>query len=225
MSKKDADLVPSNTPAANPARQDFLRRFLHDLATPLSAISLHLEAAERRLRRGADPSESLGIAKKELARACELFDRGRELLLLEPSAGESIALDGLVSDVVTGCGATVGLEGSTGGFVKAERRDLEEALREVLSNALAASPPSSVSIRLERNRGGLVVRVRNPAILPAADLESLFSPRSAGPGKSWGFGLARARLLCAAAGGTVKLEQAGEGVVATIELPEQEQAR
>jgi C4-dicarboxylate-specific signal transduction histidine kinase len=115
----------------------------------------------------------------------------------------------------------VPVEGSTGGFVRADRRALEEALQEVLSNALAASPPSSVSVLLERNRGGLMVRVRNPAVLPAADLESLFSPRVAAAGKSWGFGLARARLLCAAAGGTVNLEQAGESVVATIELPEE----
>ncbi len=222
MSKKDAGLIPSKAPSAGSAQQDFLRRFLHDLATPLSAISLHLEAAERRLRRGADASESLGIAKKEVARACELFDRGRELLLLEPSAGESIALDGLVSDVIAGCGASgVQREGSTGGFVRADRRALEEALRELLSNALAASPSSSVSVLLERNRDGLLVRVRNPAVLPSADLEGLFSPRAAGPGRSWGFGLARARLLCAAAGGTVKLEQAGEGVVATVELPEE----
>ncbi len=215
-------MVSSTSPSAGSAHQDFLRRFLHDLATPLSAISLHLEAAERRLRRGADPSESLAIARREIARACELFDRGRELLLLEPSAGESVALDGLVSGVVAGCGAPgVRVEGSTGGFVKADRRGLEEALREVLSNALSVSPPDSVSVLLERNRDGLLVRVRNPAVLPAADLEGLFSPRTAGPGKSWGFGLARARLLCASAGGTVKLEQVGESVVATIELPEE----
>lgn len=222
VSKKDAGLVSSKSPSAGFAHQDFLRRFLHDLATPLSAISLHLEAAERRMRRGADPSESLAIAKKEVARACELFDRGRELLVREPAVEESVALDGLVADVVAGCGASgVRMEGSTGGFVRADRRALEEALRELLSNALASSPSSSVSVLLERNRDGLVVRVRNPGRLSASDLESLFSPRTAGPGKSWGFGLARARLFCAAAGGTVKLEQAGEDVVAKIELPEE----
>jgi signal transduction histidine kinase len=215
-------LGSSNSPSAGFAYQDFLRRFLHDLATPLSAISLHLEAAERRLRRGADPSESLGIAKKEIARACELFDRGRELLVLEPPAEESFALDGLVSDVVAGCDAAgLEMEGSTGGFVRADRRALEEALRELVANALAASPSSPVSVRLERNRDGLVVRVRNPGLVSTPDLESLFSPRMAGPGKSWGFGLARARLFCAAAGGKVKLEQVGEDVVATIELPEE----
>lgn len=222
VSKKDAVLVPSKLPYAGSAYQDFLRRFLHDLATPLSAISLHLEAAERRQRRGADPSESLAIAKKEIARACELFDRGRELLVLEPSAEESLALDGLVSDVVAGCGAPgLEMQGSTGGFVRADRRGLEEALRELLSNALAASPSSPVSVRLERNRDGLVVRVRNPGVVSTPDPESLFSPRAAGPGKSWGFGLARARLFFAAAGGTVKLEQVGEDVVATVELPEE----
>jgi signal transduction histidine kinase len=223
VSKKDAGLVSSNAPSAGSAHSDFLRRFLHDLATPLSAIALHLEAAERRLRRGGDPSESLAIARKEVSRACDLFDRGRELLLLEASAEESISLDGLVSDVLAGCDAPAArIVGSTGGFVKADRRALAETLRALVSNALGASPASSVSVLLERNRERLEVRVRNPARLPAADPESLFSPRAAGEGKSWGFGLARARLLCAAAGGTVKLEQIGDDVVATVELPEED---
>ncbi|HLN59392.1 MAG TPA: hypothetical protein VK416_12600, partial [Thermoanaerobaculia bacterium] len=63
MSKKNADLAYNQALSVESAHRDFLRRFLHDVATPLSAVSLHLEAADRRVRRGADPSESLAIAK------------------------------------------------------------------------------------------------------------------------------------------------------------------
>ena len=85
LSKKDAGIDEGENLSAHAAHRDFLQRFLHDLATPLSAVSLHLEAADRRVKRGADPSESLAVARTEIARAFDLFDRGRELLLFEPS--------------------------------------------------------------------------------------------------------------------------------------------
>ena len=58
-----------------------LRRFFHDLATPLSGLGLHLERAARLAARGEDPSEALGVAKRELERAFQLFEKGREDLL------------------------------------------------------------------------------------------------------------------------------------------------
>lgn len=195
---------------------------MHDLATPLSAVSLHLEAADRRVRRGTDPSESLAIARAEIARAFDLFDRGRELLLFEPSRDEPVAFDELVRSAVSGSGAPEAkLQGKTGGFVRGDRQALADALLALLANALEASPPSAVSVAVDRSTGGLEVRVENPGRLPAGDPDSLFSPRVAAPGKTWGMGLARARVLCAAAGGTVRLEQAGERIAATIRIPEE----
>ena len=194
---------------------------MHDLATPLSAVSLHLEAVDRRVRRGADPSESLAIARAEIARAFDLFDRGRELLLFEPGTGESIAFDDLVSSTVAGSGSpAVKLEGRTGGFVNADRRALSDALSAILTNALEASGGVAVSVSLERGQGELEVRVENPGHLPGEDPEALFSPRVARPGKAWGMGLARARMLVAASGGVVSVEQAGDRVAATFRIPE-----
>lgn len=221
MSKKDAGLVEMERPSAVSAHRDFLKRFLHDLATPLSAVSLHLEAADRRIRRGADPSESLAIARAEITRAFDLFDRGRELLLFEPSEEEGLAFDELVTSVLAGSGREeMKLQGKTGGFVRADRRALADALGAILANALESSPASAISVAVGRDAGGLEVRVENPGRLPAGDPDSLFSPRLAGPGKPWGMGLARARLFLAAAGGTLRLEQAGERVAATMRIPE-----
>ena len=220
-SKKDAGPVEIEGMSAYQAHRDFLRRFLHDLATPLSAVSLHLEAADRRLRRGADPSESLAIARAEIARAFDLFDRGRELLLLETAAGEPVSFDDLVSSVLAGAGAgEAKVAGKTGGFVLGDRRALADMLQAVLTNALEASPASALSVALDRASGGLEVRVENPGRLPAGDPEALFSPRVAAPGKTWGMGLARARLLCAASGGTIRVEQDGDRVATTVRIPE-----
>ena len=221
MSKKDADLAEKQLLSAVAAHRDFLRRFLHDVATPLSAVSLHLEAADRRARRGADPSESLAIARAEVARAFDLFDRGRELLLFEPAAEESVSFDEVVSAAAARCGAGgVTLDGSTGGFVRSDPRALTEAVEALLYNAMEASPGSAVTAALERNGERLALRVENAGRL-SGDPETLFSPRVAAPGKSWGMGLAKARLFSAAAGGATRLEQRGDRVVATLELPEE----
>ena len=58
-----------------------LRRFLHDVSAPLSAVALQLETASRLYARGGDPSAALATAQRELSRAFDLFDRGREELL------------------------------------------------------------------------------------------------------------------------------------------------
>jgi hypothetical protein len=60
---------------------DRLRRFFHDVATPLSSAALHLERASRQAARGEDPAEALATARRELDRAFALFERGREELL------------------------------------------------------------------------------------------------------------------------------------------------
>jgi hypothetical protein len=58
-----------------------LRRFLHDLAAPLSAVALHLETAVRRVKQGNDPSEALATAQRELEKAFGMFESGRTKLL------------------------------------------------------------------------------------------------------------------------------------------------
>lgn len=70
----------TDTPPREGDHQD-LRQFFHDLATPLSGLGLHLERASRLAARGEDPSEALGVAKRELERAFQLFEKGREELL------------------------------------------------------------------------------------------------------------------------------------------------
>ena len=75
----DAHPVPAVSDPADPGGN--LRRFFHDLATPLSGASLHLERATRLLARGEDPSEALAVVRQQLERAFELFERGRAELV------------------------------------------------------------------------------------------------------------------------------------------------
>lgn len=209
-------------PAAAEASREFLARFFHDLATPLSAVSLHLEGADRRVRRGSDPSESLAIAREELSRAFDLFERAREILLSQPEEAQSILFDDFVKEsIARKAGSQVRIEGQTGGRVRADPCALSLALEELLANAIESAAGSAIAVERAREANRLRVRVVNPGRLPAEDPETLFSPRVAGKGRKWGMGLARARLHAAASGGAVFLEQTGDHVVATLELPEE----
>jgi hypothetical protein len=67
-----------------------LERFFHDLATPLSGLSLHLERAHRQATKGEDPTEALAIALREVEKAFALFERGRATLLARSGDEERI---------------------------------------------------------------------------------------------------------------------------------------
>lgn len=207
---------------ADGARRQFLRSFLHDLATPLSAVSLHLEGASRRSSRGDDPSDSLNVARAELSRAFELFELGRELLLAKSEHVETFAFDEWVEATVSSAGQNgVTLEGRTQGRVTGDRARLSEALSALLANALESASADAVTVTRERSGDRLQVRVENPGQLPGDDPEKLFAPRSSSSGRNWGMGLARARLYAADAGGSVRLRPQGERVSAVLVLPEE----
>jgi signal transduction histidine kinase len=216
-------LRPDTRQARDAVQRQFLRTFLHDLATPLSAASLHLEGAHRRLARGDDPTESIAVARSELGRAFELFDRGRDLLLFESAAGETFPFDEWVAGTLAPLeGDGVRVQGETGGRIRGDRAKLSEALSSLVANALEHGSARPVKIFRERAEDGrLRVRVENPGELPGDDPEKLFAPRSGGGGKNWGMGLALARLYAADAGGVVRLSQDGTSVSAVLTFPEE----
>lgn len=204
------------------ARKQFLRTFLHDLATPLSAVSLHLEGANRHLARGEDPAASLDIARAELNRAFDLFDRGRELLLSESRDVETFPFDEWVASALHRLmGDEVKLGGTTGGRIAGDRERLSEALSSLVANALEYASSPGVAVFCERAGDRLQVRIENPGSLPADDPEKLFAPRSTGGGKNWGMGLPLARLYAADARGVVRVSQSGEKVSAILSFPEE----
>jgi signal transduction histidine kinase len=211
---------PDSESSKDAARKQFLRTFLHDLATPFSAVSLHLEGANRRLARGDDPAESLDVARAELARAFELFERGRDLLLSEPRNTRIFGFDEWVSSTVEPlAGDRVEVHGSTGGHISGDSSRLSEALTSLVANALEHGSSPSVMIFCERADDRLRVRIENAGVLPA-ETERLFAPRTTAAGKNWGMGLALARLYAADAGGDVRLSQDGETISAILTFPE-----
>jgi signal transduction histidine kinase len=207
--------------AGEEARPKFLRVLFHDLATPLSAVSLHLAAARRKARKGEDAENSLEVAATELARAFDLFEKGRDLLLRERGREETFAFDPWVEETASRFGEAVQIEGETGGLVRADPSALSEALTALISNAREASSGRPVTVARERGETGLRARVVNEGRLPEGDVEKLFAPRTPGAARGWGMGLARARLNAAGAGGCVLLRQENDRVCAILEIPEE----
>lgn len=215
-------MTPVSTDSRDKVRKQFLRTFLHDLATPLSAVSLHLEGASRRFARGGDPGESLDVARAELNRAFDLFERGRELLLSESAESKSFPFDEWVEATLAPFqGGEVEIHGTTGGRISGDRERLSAALSALVVNALEHRTSSPVRVSCERAGECLRVRIENSGSLSAEDPEKLFAPRSASNGKNWGMGLALARLYAADVGGDVRLSHDGEKVSATLTLPEE----
>jgi signal transduction histidine kinase len=207
--------------AREEARRKFLRALFHDLATPLSAVSLHLAAARRKATKGEDSRDSLEIAATELGRAFDLFEKGRELLLQERGQEETFEFDRWVEETTSRFGEAVQIEGETGGLVHADPSALSAALMALISNAREASSGRPVTVARERGEMGLRARVVNEGRLPEGDVEKLFAPRTAGAAREWGMGLARARLNAAGAGGCVLLRQENDQVCAILEIPEE----
>jgi hypothetical protein len=73
--------VPAGDSGDSGGREEGLRRFFHDFATPLSGLSLHLDRATKLLARGEDPAEALATARQELEKAFVLFERSRAEIL------------------------------------------------------------------------------------------------------------------------------------------------
>ncbi|HEY6147413.1 MAG TPA: ATP-binding protein [Thermoanaerobaculia bacterium] len=203
----------------DPARREFLKRFFHDLATPLSAVSLHLEGADRRARRGGDPSEALAVARTELGKAFDLFDRGREFLLEAPGKPQTLELDSAVRSVASEY-AGVRLEGETGARIHGNPGALKTAVSALIANAVEAAGAEAVRVRLGRENSTLRVEVENPGQLPTDNAEALFSPKTARPGRNWGMGLPLARVGASDLGGVLRIEQLEGTVRATLEIPE-----
>jgi signal transduction histidine kinase len=204
----------------DPARREFLKRFFHDLATPLSAVSLHLEGADRRARRGADPSDALAVARTELGKAFDLFDRGREFLLETPDRFQALELDPAVRAVAADYPG-VRLEGETGASVRGNSATLNSVVSALIVNGVEAAGAEAVRVRLARRDSKLLVEVENPGQLPTDNPEALFSPKAARQGRNWGMGLPLARVGASDLGGAIRLEQQGGSVRATLEIPEE----
>jgi PAS domain S-box-containing protein len=219
-------------------RDEFLSIASHELKTPLTSLSLRLQAFGRLTpedaarRMGAD----LDVMRRQLVRlnalVNELLDVARistGRLLLDP---EEVDLQAVVREVVgrfheeaerSGTPLEVHAEAPVRG--RYDRLRLEQVLTNLLSNALKYGPGKPVRVGLGAEGGWARITVRDEGIGIAPEaaarifekFERAVSERNYG---GLGLGLFVTRQIVTAMGGKVGVHsRPGEGATFTLELP------
>jgi signal transduction histidine kinase len=208
----------------------FASAIAHDLRTPLSSISLSLQAlAEKRAVLGAD-AELVDIATEETQRleswVRELVDSSRPIHL-QPHAMDPGPIIATVARsherVAAQAGVQLRVEAAPElPWILGEPSQLERALDNLVGNAISVAPRGS-DVKIEARALAAGVRIdvvdRGPGIA-AADHERIFEPFFTRRAGGTGLGLATARRIVTAHGGSIEVDSAiGRGTRMSVLLP------
>jgi two-component system OmpR family sensor kinase len=222
---------------ANQELEAFAHRVAHDLMGPLAPLKGYLTlirrtgavkepAALEMLAQCESSSARMGALIEALLRFCRAGRRGEHT---------SAELDMAVSTVLLELGQTAASEAvalerelAPGVAVDCPSQLLQVIARNLVSNAVkytAGRPQPRVTVRVHAAGAEGVLEVRDNGVgMSAATLSSLFQPFFRAPETrglpGHGLGLATARRLVEAHGGTLAVEsQEGMGTVMTVRLP------
>jgi two-component system phosphate regulon sensor histidine kinase PhoR len=228
--------------ALETVRRDFVANVSHELKTPITAVKGALET----LLEGAlqeDPEAArrfLQSAARQSDRLASIIDDLLSLSRLEQQEGEALErqdalLEGIARGAIQLCqakadakGIALELEAEAGLTAAVNPQLLEQALTNLIDNAIKySSPGSTVWISLRHTAGGVALSVKDRGIgIPPKDLPRVFErfyrvdkARSRELGGT-GLGLAIVKHIMLAHGGSVRAEsEPGAGSTFTIELP------
>jgi PAS domain S-box-containing protein len=228
--------------AAVTVRDDFLSMASHELRTPLAALQLLLDGVHRSLARPAAIHDRdklhrrMGMAGRQVSRLATLIDGlldvsrlGAGALWLEP---QSFDLAALVREVVerfeeesrrTEAPLVLELPASVNGSW--DRNRLDQALTNLLSNALKYGPGEPITVSLTADADRITLSVRDRGIgIAARDLERIFKRfERAVPSSQYGgmgLGLYVAGRIVHAHGGTITVQsEPAQGATFTLSLP------
>ena len=201
-------------------RTHMLAAISHDLRSPLTAMRLRIEMLDEtedsiRLKALVEEMQAMVEATLEFARG---------VARTEPAAAVDIAaiLRDLVADVG---GGRATLASSSPAIATVRPNALTRALRNLIDNAVRYGGSAEVSLTQEPGFAVITVADKGPG-LPEDQLESVFEPfvrleasRSRDTG-GVGLGLAIARTIIQAHGGTIQLRnRTGGGLSAIVLLP------
>jgi signal transduction histidine kinase len=181
---------------------------------------------------GSPDAERLRTVQEQIGRVTAIVQSlldgtRRPQLVVRPLApGELIeGLAELVRPSLVGRGIELALELAPGlPAVAADRVQLEQALLNLVTNALHAMPEGGrLSLAARRDGDGVALVVQDSGSgIAADDLQRVFDPlfTTKPPGQGTGLGLPILREIVEAHGGSVRLEsRKGEGTTAVVRLP------
>ncbi|MDP2083636.1 MAG: ATP-binding protein, partial [Gemmobacter sp.] len=201
-------------------RTNMLAALSHDLRSPLTAMRLRIEMLDE-----TDDSLRLKALVEEMTAMVEAtLEFARGVARAEPAA--EVDLAGLLADLVGDVGADRALL-APGGPLRATLRPqaMNRALRNLIDNAVRYGGRAQVALTTEPGAAVITIADTGPG-LPEDQLEAVFEPfvrleasRSRDTG-GVGLGLAIARTIIQAHGGTVTLRNRPHGgLEAVVRLP------
>jgi len=208
----------------------FVRRFRHEISTPLSGAALHLEVASRRLQKedGFDRQavlENLRVSQQALESASQMLDWIGDFSRGDDAIPAEIALGAVVAEGAEPFREDLrrrGLElevppGSGGPRWFGSAHELAQVVSELTANAFQhGSAPGVVRWSLVSDGSSPLLSCESPGKLPEGDSEHLFGAAKGTESTGRGFGLLRARRLAQSNGAELTLAQAGDNVRATL---------
>lgn len=212
----------------------FLRRFRHEISTPLSGAALHLEVASRRIQKadGFDPAavlENLRVCQQAIERASQMLDWIGESSKKEEEAPGPHALIPLVARAAEPFREDLRQRGLALDLPPPSEEprwfgsthEMSDLVSELTANAFQhASAPGTVRWKFLDGADPTLV-CESPGALPEGDPEHLFGSAKGPASTGRGFGLLRARRLAQSNGAELTLAQNGPITEARIRfLPE-----
>ncbi len=219
--------------AVRATERDFVAFAAHELKTPMAGLRMQAQIAriaeDEETRRRA-----LVTIEQSVDRTDRLVRQLLELAAVERHVDTAVPVDltALLADVCRDLGQSaarkgvrIEVSGADAIQLRTIRYLLQAALRNILENAIAASPEGAiVQVSVERNTDQVVIGVRDqgPGIAPAQlsrITERFYRPADAQPGGS-GLGLAIVASAAGRLGGRLDLPQAaGAGQTVHLVLP------
>jgi len=224
-------------------QREFLGNAAHELKTPVAVLKSTLQSLLQRPRASEEYQRGVEDSLEDLERLERLLQWMLRLARAEQWAHGALRRDLPMIDVTATCEEAVErmlplaeqrktvirLTKNGPAPLRADPEDLQLVWSNLLENAVRYSPEGEpVEIAIHCNNGGPVrisFKDRGPGI-PATDLPHIFQrfyrgdPSRTRATGGFGLGLAIARALVEAYGGTIKAEsEVGKGTRMTVELP------
>jgi signal transduction histidine kinase len=193
----------------------------HDLRTPLARIAFRIEAAPEKIR---GPVQADIEQMRQMVAATIGFLRG-DAGMGEREPVDLATLARRLAGQATDTGTSVAIAAIDRAVVSGDRSALERLLQNLIDNAVKYAGGAELSVRRDIDRAQLTVADRGPGI-PEGELDRMFEPferhepsRSRSTG-GLGLGLAIARSIAQAHGGSIRAEnREGGGLAVTVDLP------
>lgn len=212
--------------ASMSAHRRFVADAAHELRTPVGAIALQAQVAERTVEPAARAAAFAELGRG-VARASRLVEQLLKLAQVAPNVPapqlRTLDLARLVRDTVGSMalyarrlGVDLGADAAAPAWVEGDESELRSLITNLLDNAVRYAPQHSevtVAVAVDATGVRMAVTDEGPGI-PAAERAAVFERFRRGPGDDTpgvGLGLAIVRAVLERHGGTIALEDCRQG--------------